>query len=102
MTGNKQWIEEFKETSTGAKMYLGDDREYPIKGHGNVSVIMCDGNIRLIQNVMYVPDINKNPIYVSMITNQNLKVEIYKSYCVVKNLLDSMKKIATRICLGGL
>jgi len=53
-----------------------------------------DGNIRHIHNVMYVPGIKKNMISVSTITDQNLKVEFYKSYCVIKDLLDCMKPIA--------
>eukprot|EP00253_Pinus_taeda_P035887 PITA_35887 len=65
MTGNRQWFENFKETSGGANIYLGDDRGYQIK-------------------------------------DVNLKVELYKSYCVIKDLLDSMKPIASGTCVGGL
>ena len=102
MTRNKQWFEDFKKTKSGAKIYLGDDRGYQIKRHGNVPIILPDENIRHIQNMMYVPRINKNLIFVSMIIDQNLKVEFYKSYCVVKYLLDSMKTIATGIHVGSL
>ena len=51
---------------------------------------------------MHVPRIKKNLIFVSTITDQNLKVEFYKSYCVIKDLLDSMKPIALGIRVGGL
>ena len=37
-----------------------------------------------------------------MITDQNLKVEFYKSNCVVKDLLDCMMTIATGILVSGL
>jgi len=77
MTGNIHWFENFKETSSGANIYLGDDRGYQIKGYGNVPVIFPDGNIRHIQNVMYVPGIKKNMIFVSMITYQNIKAEFF-------------------------
>lgn len=66
------------------------------KGYGNVPIVLLDGNIKHIQNVMYVPII-KNKIkliFVSMTTYQNLKVEFFKSYCVIKDLLDCMKEIA--------
>jgi hypothetical protein len=102
MTGNRQWFEDFKETSSGANIYLGDDRGYQIKGYGNIPVVFPDGNIRHIHNVMYVPGIKKNLISVSTITDQNLKVEFYKSYCVIKDLLDCMKPIASGIHVGGL
>jgi len=54
MTGNKQWFEDFKETNSGAKIYLGDGRGYQIKCYGNIPVGLPDGNIRHIHNVMYV------------------------------------------------
>ena len=71
MTGNKHWFENFKDTNNGANIYLGDDKGYQIKGYGNIHVILHDGNIRRIKNVMYVPGIKTNMIYVSMITDHN-------------------------------
>jgi len=59
MTGNRHWFENFKESSSGANIYLGDDGGYQIKGYGNVPVILPDANIRHIQNVMYVLEIKK-------------------------------------------
>lgn len=44
---------------------------------------------------MYVPDTKRNLIYVSTITNQDLKVEFVKSQCVVKDIQDKYKVIAT-------
>ena len=94
MTRNRQWYEDFKETSNGENIYLGDDRGYQIKVYGSIPVVLPDGNIRHIHNVMYLPGIKKNLISVSTMTDQNLKVEFYKSYCVIKDLLDCMKPIA--------
>ena len=51
---------------------------------------------------MYVPGVTKNLISISMITNQDLKVEFFKSNCYIKYLLDGMKTIATGIWTGGL
>lgn len=101
MTGNKHWLEDFKEINEGAHIYLGDDRSHQIKGCGKVSVILPDGNIKQIYNVMYVPGITKNLISVSMITDQDLKFEFLKSNCYIKDLLDGMKTIATGIRTGG-
>lgn len=41
-------------------------------------------------------------IYVSMIKDQNLKVEFFKSHCYIKYLLDGMKNIALGIGTQGL
>ena len=51
---------------------------------------------------MYVPVVTKNLISVSMITYQDLKAEIFKSNCYIKDLLDGMKTIATGIRIGRL
>ena len=68
MTWNKHWFEDFKEINEGAQIYLGDDRSHQIKGCGKIYVILPNGNIKQIHNVMYVPSVTKNLIYVSVIT----------------------------------
>jgi len=102
MTCNRDWYQTFKETSNGSNIYLGDDRAYQIKGHGDILVTLPNGSDRLIQNVVYVPGIKKNLISVSTITDQNLKVEFFKSHCIVKDLLDHCKPVASGIRVGGL
>ena len=97
MTRNKHWLEDFKEINKGAQIYLGDDKSHQLKGCGKHSVILPNGNIKQIYNVMYVPGITKNLIFVSIITDQGLKVEFLKSNCYIKDLLDGMNIIATRI-----
>jgi hypothetical protein len=37
----------------------------------------------------------------STITNQNLKVELFKNYCIVKDLLDQYITIATGVRARG-
>lgn len=37
-----------------------------------------------------------------MITDQNIKIGFFKSYCVIKDLLDRMKPIASGVRVGGL
>jgi len=88
MTGKKQWFRNFRESNTGVKVYLGDNRGYEIKGHGDVLVTLLDGKIKNISDVWYVPGIKKNLIFVSKITDQDLKVEFFKSLCIIKYLLD--------------
>lgn len=51
---------------------------------------------------MYVLGIKKNLISVSTIANQDLKVEFVKSQCVVKDIQDQYKVIATRTRFGCL
>jgi hypothetical protein len=61
-----------------------------------------NGTIHPIPNLVYVLGIHKNLISVSTITYQNLKVEFFKNYSLVKDLLDQFKTVATRVRAGGL
>ena len=102
MTGKKQWFTNFRESNNGVKVYLGDNGGYEIEGHGDVLVTLPDGKTKIIFVVWYVPGINKNLISVSKITHQDLKVELFKSYCIIKDLLDQMKPTTIGIHMGGL
>ena len=83
MTRNIRWFEEFKEINNGAQIYLGDDRSDQIKGCRKIYVILPNGNVRYIHNVMYVPGVTKILIFVSMITDQDLKVENFLNLIVI-------------------
>ena len=61
-----------------------------------------NGSVRHIRNVVYVLGIKKNLISVSTITDQNLKVEFFKNYCIVKDLMDQYKTLAKGVRVGGL
>jgi hypothetical protein len=69
MTCNKNWYINFKETHNGAHIYLGDDHSYQIKGYGDILVTLLNGVVKHIHNVVYVPGIKKNLIFVSTITD---------------------------------
>jgi hypothetical protein len=102
MTCNKMWYTNFKETQNGANIYLGDDCAHQIKGYVDIPVTLPNGTVRHIHNAMYVLGIKKKMISVSTIIDQNLKVEFFKNYCIVKDLLDQYKTVATRVRAGGL
>jgi hypothetical protein len=102
MTCNNNWYINFKETHNGDHIYLGDDHSYQIKGYGYIPVTLLNGTVRHIHNVVYVHGIKKNLIYVSTITDQNFKVEFFKTYCIVKELQDHYRTISSGVRVGGL
>jgi hypothetical protein len=101
-TCNKNWYANFKETQNGVSIYLGDDRAHQVKGYGDIPVTLSNGTVHHIHNVVYVPGIKKNLISLSTITDQNLKVEFFKNYCIVKDLLDHFQTVAMGVKAGGL
>ena len=58
--------------------------------------------MRQIHDVMYVPGIKNNLIYVSTITDNNLKVEFGKFGCIVKDVQDRYRVVSTGTKVGGL
>jgi hypothetical protein len=102
MTCNKNWYANSKETQNGTSIYLGNDHAHQIKGYGDIPVTLSNGTICHIHNVVYVLGIKKNLIFVSTITDQNLKVEFFENYCIVKDLLDHFQTAATGVRSRGL
>ena len=102
MSCNREWYDEFHEKFYGTRIYLGDNRSREVQGYGVISVNILDGQFKQIHNVMYVPGITNILIYVSVITNNDMKVEFGKYKCHVKDVQDHYKVIATRAKIGGL
>jgi len=100
MSSNKEWLENYHKKNNGAKIYLGDHRSHQIKAYGDVCGTFTNGHVKQIQNVMYVPGINKNLISVSTIEDQYLKVEFVKSHYVVKYIQDYCKIIVKGFRVG--
>eukprot|EP00253_Pinus_taeda_P003693 PITA_03693 len=90
MTGNKEFFESLEEIINGSKIYLGDDNGYQIKGHGVISVKLPNGKISHLSNFLYVPGIKKNLISVSMMADQDMHVEFFKTHCVIKDCRDEI------------
>ena len=54
----------YYEKTDGTHVYLGDNRSHKVQGYGVISVNLPNGQLRQIHNVMYVPGIKNNLIYV--------------------------------------
>jgi hypothetical protein len=102
MTCNKMWYTNFKETHNGASIYLGDDHAHQINGYGDILLTLPNGIVCHIHNVVYVPRIKKKLIFVSTITDHDLKVEFFKNHCIVKDFFDYFKTVAMRVIERGL
>ena len=50
-----------------------------------ISVKLPNGKISHLSNVLYVPGIKKNLISVSMMADQDMHVELFKTNCVIKD-----------------
>ena len=58
MTHNKSLFKEWCEI-TSSKVRVGDGKHIAVKGKGTIAIPTCHGT-KLITDVLYVPDIDKN------------------------------------------
>ena len=56
------------------EIILGDNSTYPVKGVGNVTLQLNQGNTIHLQEVLYVPDLKKNLVSILAIEDKGFKV----------------------------
>jgi hypothetical protein len=95
MSCRREWFDDYNEKIDGTHIYLGDNRSLKVQGYGIVKVKLSNGELKQIYNVMYVPGIKKNLIYVSTITDYDLKVEFGKYQFLIKDIRNHYKTVAT-------
>lgn len=61
MTGNKNYFKTIDETITG-KVRFDDDSRIDIKGKGNILFISQDGEVKMISDMYFIPDLKSNII----------------------------------------
>jgi len=64
-TNHKEVLHNLIEKETNLEIVLGDNMKYPMKGVGNVSLKLNQGNKIHLQDVLYVPDLKKNLVSIS-------------------------------------
>lgn len=62
MSCHRNWFKKIYEKNDGSKIYLGDDSSHDIKGYGDISVQLPNGNAKQLASVMYVRGIKKKLI----------------------------------------
>eukprot|EP00253_Pinus_taeda_P019602 PITA_19602 len=78
-----------------------DDIWYVDSGaSSHMTVKLPNGKISHLSNVLYVPGIKKNLISVSMMADQDMHVEFFKTHCVIKDCRD--ETVATGMRVGSM
>lgn len=72
--GYKEALSNLIEKDTNLKIILGDNATYPVKGVGNVTLQLNQGNTILLQEVLYVPDLKKNLVSISAMEDKGFNV----------------------------
>ena len=61
----KEALSNLIEKDINLEIILGDNATYPVKGVGNVTLQLNQGNTIHLQEVLYVPDLKKNLVSIS-------------------------------------
>eukprot|EP00253_Pinus_taeda_P001708 PITA_01708 len=67
-------LEVKEEDNDSRRLEIPDNMKYPVKGVGNVSLKLNQGNTIHLQDVLYVPDLKKNLVSISAMEDKGYKV----------------------------
>jgi hypothetical protein len=97
MIGFKQNLANYQDKKHKAKVELGDDGTYDIKGFGSTSFQFHSGNIFHIDEILYVPGLKKNLIFVPVLESKGYSIAFSKGKAL---LWSSNEDLSTSITIG--
>ncbi len=72
MTNHGEWFKDTKDLKTLGFVETGDDITHPITQIGKVPLSMQDGQTKYLKDVLHVPTITKNLVFVGQMVEQGL------------------------------
>ena len=95
MTGKKEFFHNIDDNMKG-RVRFSDGSTIPYKGKGDISVTLKNGEILLIQNVLYLPDLKTNILSLEKLDDQGCKTSLSNGFLTVHDrvgrLLTKTKK----------
>ena len=70
MKGAHEMFSKLSQTKIDVKVVLGDDSTVRVVGHGTITFQRESMNPMVLRDVLYVPGLKKNLVFVSMIEDQ--------------------------------
>nr|GMC49461.1 Retrovirus-related Pol polyprotein from transposon RE1 [Ipomoea batatas] len=87
MTGDEELFREL-DRSQVSSVRIGNGDCIPVKGKGTVALESCTGT-KLIYDVLYVPDIDKNLLSVGQLVDKGFKVIFENKLGIIKDIYDN-------------
>ena len=95
MTGKKVFFDNIDENKKG-KVKFGDGSSIPYEGKGDISVTLKTGEVLIIPNVLYLPDLKTNILSLGKLDEQGCKTFLRSGFLTVHDksgrLLTKTKK----------
>jgi len=94
MTSHGEWFRDTKDLKTPGFLETSDDTTHPITQIGKVPLSMQDGQTKYLKDVIHVPTITKNLVFVGQMVEQGLQVTFNLNGCFVEDMKNQGKLIA--------
>ncbi len=88
MTYHGEWFRDVKNLEKPGYVETADDTTHPIAHIGNVPLIMQDGKMKYLSNVLHMPNITKNLVSVGQMIEQGLQVRFNRDGYYVEDFKD--------------
>ena len=82
MTGKKAFFHNIDENMKG-RVKFGDGSTIPYEGKGNISVTLKNGEILLIHNVLYLPDLKTTILSLEKLDDQGCKTSLSNGFLTI-------------------
>lgn len=96
MTPKKQWFISYKPFNPPMIIYTGDDAKHKAIGTGTIQFELKNGKLQNIHNVLHVPDLARNLLFVYKITTQCKSIEFFHDHYIIKSVSEDGKDIILR------
>ena len=77
-SGYKEFLSNLVERESNLKIILGDNSTHLIRGFGSVKFHLDSGELVLPHDVMYVPGLKKNLVFISSLEYKGMRVAFIK------------------------
>ncbi|MCO5556563.1 hypothetical protein L7F22_010113 [Adiantum nelumboides] len=95
ITSRKDLFSSLDAAPTGKKVTCANNASYPIKGVGKILITISDGSDLCLPDVLYVPGIKKNLLFVSSLAKNGLRVIFEDDRCIVRDRKNGYSLITT-------
>ncbi|KAG6419222.1 hypothetical protein SASPL_121438 [Salvia splendens] len=98
MSGSRSLFKDLDEKQKG-EVRLGDDKQVSIEGRGTVAIKTVQGDVKLMQDVQYVPNLAHSLLSVGQLMASGYSIMFDKKTCAIvdKNALVAKSDNETRL-----
>jgi hypothetical protein len=100
MTYHGEWFRDVKNFEKPGYVKTRNDTTHPIAHIENVPLLMQDGKMKYLSNVLHVPNITKNLVSVGQMIEQGLQVRFNPDGCYVEDFKDKCRLVAKGKIVG--